>query len=249
MCPPRVIVFDETDSTNNEAKRLVNSGTEGPVLIVARKQTAGRGRQGKGFYSPADTGIYMTLLLPFGAAFESSVTVTTAAAAAVAAAIERTTGIEVGIKWVNDIYVGGKKICGILAEAVNDYETGLVKEVIIGVGINVTTEMFPDDIKDSAASLGKADLDKNRLIAAVTAELMKIAGKIGDISYLEYYRERSVVLGKRINFTENGRTFSGIAEDIDNTGGLIVATESDGSCVRRVLRSGEITVRTTGELL
>ncbi len=146
--------FDETDSTNNEAKRRIEAGTlTTATLIAAGAQTAGRGRRGKNFYSPKGTGLYMTLTVPMGCALTGQVTITTRVAVAVASAIEKVLQVSPMIKWVNDIYLNDKKCCGILCEAVNDYEAGILKYAVIGIGINIDTEVFPDDIKNVAGSL------------------------------------------------------------------------------------------------
>ena len=125
----RVAFYNETDSTNNQAKRLIsNCGSEN-LLVCAGRQTAGRGRQGKSFYSPENTGIYMSLVIHPDSSLQNAVTATTAAAVAVCRAIESLTNITPEIKWVNDVYVNGRKICGILTEAVTDFESGTVSSL------------------------------------------------------------------------------------------------------------------------
>lgn len=146
-------VFNSIDSTNNEAKRMTADGFRGNALIVANEQTKGRGRLGRSFYSPKNTGIYMSFLFSTNAKLSGAVLVTTAAAVAVVRAIESLTNIRPMIKWVNDIYIGNKKVCGILTEAVTDVETGSMQSIIIGIGVNISTEDFPDDIAHTATSL------------------------------------------------------------------------------------------------
>lgn len=233
----KVIFYDETDSTNNQAKRLINDGEKGNLLVCAGRQTAGRGRQGKSFYSPEGTGIYMSLVIHPGSSLQNAVTATTAAAVAVCRAIEKITDITPKIKWVNDVYVNGRKVCGILTEAVTDFESGTVSSVIIGIGVNITTENFPSDVENAGAL--NANISKSMLIAKIADELMEIA--LGDYSaFIGYYRTHSMIIGRQITFFENGTATDGTALAIDETGGLVVRTENGET---RTLRSGEITLR------
>lgn len=233
----RVAFYEETDSTNNQAKRLINEGISENLLVCAAKQTAGRGRQGKSFYSPDGTGIYMSLVIHPDSSLQNAVTATTAAAVAVCRAIEALTDITPEIKWVNDVYVNGRKICGILTEAVTDFETGTVSSVIIGIGVNITTADFPKDVENAGAL--NADISRSELIAEITDELLKIT--LGDYSsFINYYRTHSMIIGREITFYENGTASSATALEIDETGGLVIRTPNGET---RTLRSGEITVR------
>ena len=233
-----VIHYTEIDSTNTQAKRLINNGEANETLLVsAERQTAGRGRQGKTFYSPAETGIYMSLIVHPNTMLQNAVTATTAASVAVCKAIERLTDIKPQIKWVNDVYVNDKKICGILTEAVSDFELGIVTSVVVGIGINIKTNDFPEDV-ERAGSLN-TDIGRAELIAAVADELLDIIG--GDYAdFIEYYRSRSMIIGKQINYIENGVVTPAKALSIDETGGLVVQTK-DGT--EKTLKSGEISIR------
>ena len=233
-------VLESVDSTNNEAKRMLANGFDGDALIVANEQTGGRGRLGRSFYSPKNTGIYMSFLLHADLKLSDAVSVTTAASVAVVKAIESVTGIAPEIKWVNDVYVGGRKVCGILTEAVSDFETGMARSVIIGIGINITTEDFPEEIKDKASSLGAQAPIRNDLIASVANELTAICTDLSDRSFIKCYREHSMIIGREIDFYINNVKHTGTAADIDDNGGLIV-TLPDGS--KTTLSSGEVTVR------
>ena len=122
-------MLKSVDSTNNEAKRMTANGFRENALIVANEQTKGRGRLGREFYSPKNTGIYMSFLLSTDVKISDAVQITTATAVAVVRAIESLTDLRPMIKWVNDVYLGNKKVCGILTEAVTDFETGLVKAI------------------------------------------------------------------------------------------------------------------------
>lgn len=236
----RVSVFDSIDSTNNEAKRRLAVGFSGAELIVASQQTAGRGRMGRAFYSPAETGLYMSLALSCPGGFESAVCSTTAAAVAVVRAIERLTPLRPLIKWVNDIYLDGRKICGILTEGVTDFESGSLTGVVVGIGINLHTEAFPEDIGTVAASLGPSAPGRCVLAAAVADELTDIIEAFPDRSFLDFYRERSLVIGRRITYTAAGVSESAEAVGIDDSGGLIVKKDNGELFT---LSSGEISLR------
>ncbi len=232
-----VIYYPSLDSTNNCCKRMLADGKQGMFLVTADRQTAGRGRQGKSFYSPALTGVYFSLVIRPRSSLQNAVTVTTAAAVAVCRAIERLTDLRPKIKWVNDVYLDGKKICGILTEAITNFEEGTVESIIIGIGINIRTDDFPDDV-ESAGCLGSG-ISRSRLIAEVTNELFNIA--VGDYeSFIDYYRSHSLVIGERIKFIQNGRVTPATAVAIDETGGLEVVLDSGE---HTVLRSGEISIR------
>ena len=233
----RVEYYKTLDSTNNVAKRIIAEGEDDVLLVVGEEQTAGRGRQGKSFYSPGGTGIYMSLVVHPMIELQNAVTATTAAAVAVCRAIESLTDKKPMIKWVNDVYLDGKKICGILTEAVTDFETQTVSSIIIGIGINLTTKDFPRDVQN--ASCLNADVKRAELIGAVANELNRIVNS-GYGEFLEYYRAHSLVVGEDIVFIKNGVSTSARAVGIDDFGGLEVEL-ADGT--HYTLRSGEITVR------
>ena len=173
-----IAIFDRLDSPNNEGKRRLANGLQKPLLVIAAEQTEGRGRMGRSFYSPADTGLYMSLALYAPEGFSGAVYTTTAAAVATARALETLSSLPVQIKWVNDLYLDGRKICGILTEAVTDFESGLVSGLVIGIGVNLRTPdgEFPEDIQKIAGSaFGNntfPDL-RNRLAASILDRLMK----------------------------------------------------------------------------
>lgn len=237
FCEPKIKVFyfDSIDSTNNYAKKLIAEGETSTFLVVAARQTAGRGRQGKAFYSPAGTGIYMSLVTHPGEPLQNAVSATTAAAVAVCRALERLTDKRPGIKWVNDVYLDGKKICGILTEAVTDFESATVSSVIIGIGINISTADFPAEVENGGC-LG-ANVGRARLAGAVCSELLKA---VGGADYMEDYRSRSIVIGKEIRYIQNGVSYTAKAVGVDNSGGLEILTP-DGE--QKTLRSGEISIR------
>ena len=233
----KICYYPEVDSTNTQARRLIDGGESGTLLVTADKQSAGRGRQGKSFYSPAYTGIYMTLVVHPNTRLQNAVTATTAAAVAVCRAIERLTDAEPKIKWVNDVYCNNRKICGILTEAITDFELGIVTSIAVGIGININTDSFPEGMENAGAL--NISVKRAELIGAVADELLDII--FGDYSdFIDYYRSHSMILGKNINYIEKGRVTPAVAVAIDETGGLVVQN-SDGEM--KTLRSGEISIR------
>jgi BirA family biotin operon repressor/biotin-[acetyl-CoA-carboxylase] ligase len=231
-----VFCYNSIDSTNTEAKRLLAQGNNKKMLLLAREQTAGRGRQGKSFYSPKDTGLYMSLVLHPDTLPQNAVSTTTAAAVAVCRALEALTGLDVKIKWVNDIYLGDKKVCGILTEAVSDFETGRVSAVIIGIGLNISTTDFPEDAQNAASLM--TDIKRADLAVAITNELLGLVGS--SKNFIEYYKAHSLLLGREISVIEGSRRIPATALDIDGDGGLTVKLESGEI---KTLRSGEISIR------
>lgn len=236
-----VLAYDTVDSTNNVAKKLLADGAQGEYIITAQQQTAGRGRQGKSFFSPKGRGAYFTLIMyPMyqGGQAADFTLVTSAMAAAVSQSIDAVFGVRTQIKWVNDIYLDGKKICGILAEAV---VKGFDTAIVVGIGINITTdtEDFPEELKDKAGSLGKS-VDSGLLIAQIADRAFSYCDNLQADDIIPYCRERSCVIGKEIVFFEGGREYKAFAEDIDSRGGLVVRLENGE---KRVLRGGEISVR------
>lgn len=238
-----ITVYKTTDSTNAQAKAAIAKGGLSRALFVAEEQTAGRGRMGRSFYSPYGSGIYMSYVFSPGCEVTSAVSVTAAAAVAVLRALDQVCTVRGMIKWVNDIYVNDKKVCGILTEAITNYETGVAEHVIIGVGINVKTHRFPRELRDIAASIDKKGFTRNELIAAISDNLYAMSDNLADKSFFDFYRERMLVLGKDITYTENGITHAAHAIDIDAAGGLVVTDIAGGE---RILRSGEISVRLCG---
>ena len=241
---PQVYVFDETGSTNQEARRLVLSGeADHGAVVIARKQTAGRGRRGRSFYSP-DGGIYLSVVLKPHDDINKSLMITTSAATAVYKAVKEVCGIDLDIKWVNDLYKEGKKVCGILAEADTDFETGEIRSAIVGIGINVYTDTskIPGELKDIVGVLYEdrnagERTDLSRLAAAVTAHLIE---ETRVLSISDVYIERNLIPGKQISITDGEQVRYAQAIRICEDGRLLVR-EEDGTENR--LSYGEVSVR------
>ncbi len=236
-----IYVHREIDSTNNDAKRKIAEGKEGVLLIVSETQTAGRGRQGKSFFSPAGAGIYMTLAFPSRLPLTAAVSVTTAAAVGVYRAIRDLTELSCDIKWVNDLYLDGKKVAGILTEAISDFEAGEVRHLIVGVGVNLYPTDYPADIADIAAPLNAGRVDRTRLVARIVDRLLECLSGLSEGAHLDTYRRHSMVIGREITYTQNGISLTARAIDIDEDGWLVI---EHAHRTRDLLNSGEITVRT-----
>ena len=232
----QVCVFDEIDSTNTEAKRMILDGFLGDTLLVAHTQTAGRGRMGRSFYSPAETGAYFSILHTLNTPLCDAVAITSAASVAVMRAIRNLTGIQTQIKWVNDLYYNEKKVCGILTEAVS---VGERSHVIVGIGINLNTADFPEELTNVAGSLG-ARLDTAELIAQIYCEIALYLKDPSNRDWLAEYREHSCVIGRRVAWTEAENTRLGVAESIGEDGALFIRDE-ENHLVR--LHTGEISLR------
>ena len=244
----------QTGSTNQDAKALALEGAAHGTFLLADEQTAGRGRLGRSFHSPKGTGLYLSMVLRPGGTLAAAVPITQAAAVAVCRALSVTEGLELSIKWVNDLFLNGKKVCGILTEAVSDFETGHIEALILGIGINVAppTAGFPPEIRKVAGTLADGELDanedmatdsaplsRNRLAAAIIDELLDILPELETLTFLEEYRQRCFILGQRVTVQRGNDSFEAIAVSIDATGGLVVETD-DGRQV--TLNSGEVSL-------
>ena len=227
--------FDTLDSTNNEAKRRLAAGERGPFLVAAEEQTAGRGRLGRTFYSPRDAGLYLTVALAAGGSAEAALGVTAYAAVSVAEAVARFTGRQTRIKWVNDLFLDGRKVGGILTEAVTDFESGMLESLLVGIGLNLRPAEIPVALRNTVGSLACVTPVKNRLAAAIADALLAYPPPLPD--YMAVYRERSLTLGRRVRWRQGEQGGEGTAVDIDSTGALVVQS---GESTRVTLRSGEV---------
>ena len=235
-------VHREIDSTNNRAKALAAQGAPHGTLVCAIAQTGGRGRFGRVFHSPEGSGIYISFVLRPKMPAERAVMLTSMTAVAVARAIEQLADVQVQIKWVNDLFISGRKTCGILCEAGMDFESGQLEYAVAGIGVNVGKMTFPEELADIATSVGNAcgrEISKNQLIARICDNMEALYDQLDDGGFMEEYRARSNVIGKRITVLRGGERFSARVLDIDDQGGLVVETQ-DGI---ETVRSGEISIR------
>lgn len=242
----KIRVYPVLASTNQTAKKLAMEGAAHGTVVLADMQTAGRGRMGRSFYSPTGNGIYMSILLrPTQLTTENSILVTTAASVAVCRAIFEVSGQETQIKWVNDIYQENRKICGILTEAITDFETGGIECLILGIGVNLRgkREELPSELQDIVGFVfdeEEAPVTRNRMVAEVIKEIGCLEEWIKNKSYLEEYRRRSNVLGKEIQVIQQGTCIPAKAIDIDDNGGLVIQLQDKRV---KTLCSGEISIR------
>ncbi len=239
-----ILSFDEIDSTNNEVKRRAEAGAGHGLLAVSEVQTAGRGRMGRPWSSPAGSGIWMSLLLRPALSPIQASGLTLVMALAVREAIMAMTGADCGIKWPNDIVSEGKKVCGILTEM--SAEPDRINHVVIGVGINVTDDSFPEEIRDRAISVWQICGQKIRR-AELIAEILKRFERFYDLYLqngnmsllLKDYNAALINRGRKVRVLDPAGGYEAVAEGINASGALIV--EKDGQ--RKEIISGEVSVR------
>lgn len=239
----RIHVLDVTTSTQEEVRTLAEQGAPHGTLVLAEEQTGGRGRQGRKWYSPKGKGIWMSLLLRPKLHITAAPQLTLLCAAAVCRAIRTVTGVEVGIKWPNDLLVNGRKVCGILLESVGEDEN--IRYCIAGIGIdaNVTREELPEELQEVATSLwleSGRKVDRPLLIGAVMEELeklYKVYMNQGFEPIRQAWEELSVTSGRRIRVRTGRGELVGSAIGLDSHGGLIVKHD-DGK--QTIIFSGEV---------
>ncbi len=255
--PCRVKVLEKVDSTNNAVKQINDCSV--PQIILANEQTGGRGRLGRNFYSPAGTGLYMTIAFKPAFGLDRAMLITASAAVVVCRAIEKVSGLRPKIKWVNDIYLGEKKLCGILTEAESNFETGTIEKIIVGIGINCFKAAVPDELSDIVGFMENAprQFSRNELAAAIANEFFCVMKNFDKTTLLKEYKNRSFILGEQIRIFNPAiarsmgispeREKEGIkarAIDIDENGGLVVEfLEGRRSREMETLTTGEVTIR------
>lgn len=240
-----VTCYDVTASTNLQAKMDAENGAGQGALVVADMQTAGRGRRGRGWSSPSGTNVYFSLILKPEITPEQAAMLTPVMGLAAAEGIRRTCGVEAMIKWPNDIVVDGKKVCGILAEM--SVERDFIHYVVIGVGINVGLQEFPEEVAATAGCLQEIcgrKISRAELVANVMhafEECYDMFAATGDLSGLkERYEKLLVNRGREVRVLDPKGEFQGIARGIDELGELLV--EREGGFVESVY-AGEVSVR------
>jgi len=237
--------FETLDSTNTYLKKLAAEGASEGTVVIANAQTAGRGRMGRSFASAQGLGIYMSLLLRPDCAVSCAQSLTANTAAAVCMAIETVSGVKPEIKWVNDLYLKGKKICGILCESAVSGDK--LDYAVIGIGLNVITrpEDFPEELRHTAGSIYSQTgliIERGKLISAILTELdgMYAAWCEDKSAYLSEYKSRCTMLGRVVTVISPDGDYDALAKDITPDFGLVVETV-DGET--RTLHSGEISVK------
>ncbi|MFT3983713.1 MAG: biotin--[acetyl-CoA-carboxylase] ligase [Lachnospiraceae bacterium] len=238
---------DSVTSTNTVLKELAENGAQEGLIVIAREQSAGKGRKGRSFYSPRNGSLYMSVLLRPAIPVEQAVSITTMAAVSVARAVEETSGKHTLIKWVNDVFMDQKKICGILTEASVDMETGFPAYAVLGIGINIypPAEGLPKELKEIVGTVFQIPGEgggsyTNLLAAGVLNRFFEYYDRILDKSYMEEYRRRSFVIGRQVTYLSGETKRQVTVLGIDDDAGLLVEAQ-DGT--RSVLDSGEVSIR------
>lgn len=237
-------LYQETDSTNRAAKQAAIAGEAGHgSVILACGQSCGRGRRGRSFYSPSQAGLYLSVILQPQGNLRESLLLTTEAAVAVYKAIRKVTGIELDIKWVNDLYYKGKKVCGILTEAITDFESGEIQYAVVGIGLNLYEEEggYPPELREIAGGLYRNQreaegVNRNRLAAEIVNCLLD---ETRELKLLSEYLDRNMIPGHRIQILDGQQSRSAYAVAICQDGRLKVR-EEDGS--ETLLAYGEVSV-------
>ena len=257
--------FSEIDSTNTYAKRLLaensnmrnQNGELTPfgkkynnAIIVAESQTNGRGRLGRTFYSPKKTGIYLSIIYSPKGGIKDPARLTAFSAVAVKRAIKEVYNIDAKIKWINDIFVNGKKVCGILTEGFTNFETGTIEAAIIGIGINIedNSDIFPKELSNIAGGIVSKDNIKSgrcKLASVVAGEVLKVLNE--DVTkVMEEYKNGSFIIGQTVEIHpvigDDSKNYNAKVLDIDNNASLVVETESGNV---KTLSSGEISLRSS----
>lgn len=244
--PLNITVYDTIQSTNTTLKAMALENAKEGTVLVSREQTAGRGRMGKKFYSPKDTGIYLSILLRPDIPAEKALFLTTMASVACAKAIEDIADVKADIKWVNDVYINNKKVSGILTESTFNVETGTLDYVIVGIGINLCPPPngFPKDIDQIATTVFKNKKESLNLKSALVGHFLNYFfnyyNNFESENYVDEYIERSMLIGKDISIIKADQLINAKAIKIDKKCRLKVQLE-DGST--KWLNSGEVSIR------
>ncbi|NQN54078.1 bifunctional biotin--[acetyl-CoA-carboxylase] ligase/biotin operon repressor BirA [Streptococcus suis] len=227
----------DSDSTQLDAKQGIEAGHTSPALYLAPYQNKAKGRFGRPFYASKSGGIYMSLHFSPNVPFLEFKPYTILAAAAVVKAIQSLCDLDVQIKWVNDIYLGQKKVAGILTEAISSMENQRVTDVIVGVGINVHIDDFPKELRQSAGNLfdDQPPFTRNQLITAI----WKAFFETDEQELIALYKEKSLVVGQQVSFVENQVEFKGTAIAVTDTGNLVIQLDNGKA---KIISSGEISL-------
>ncbi len=243
----QIAVFPSLASTNATAKQMAAEGAQNGTVVIAEQQSAGRGRMGRPFFSPDGTGLYMSLIVRRTLPVTYATRLTTAAAVATAQAIETLSGREAGLKWVNDIYLDGKKVCGILTEGGISADAGALDYAVIGIGVNLAPPKggFPPEISDIAAAVFEDESAargmRESLAAEILNRLMSMLDQLLSPDILSEYRRRSLITGQSVLVHRaDAPPRAAYAMSVDEEFRLSVRYE-DGTT--EALESGEISVR------
>ena len=234
-------IIDSTVSTNDDLKTQSSLLNDGHVLI-ANKQTGGKGRNGRAFHSQKDQGIYLSLYLKPSFSFQYALMLTGCVAIAIVEAIQRVYHIDASIKWVNDIYIQDKKVAGILCESALKQNSSHFDYLIVGIGINVHSYVLPENLKQIAGSIEDFTTQihsREKLVVELLNRFYEYYSHIEDKTFLTPYKQYSNILNQMITVHEPHQQYTAKAIDIDDFGGLVIQTK-DGI---KTLTSGEISIR------
>lgn len=238
--------FNSLPSTNDYAKDLAKENAPEYSLVIADTQTHGKGRMGRTFVSPSGVGIYMSIILYPKTTLKTSQLITSCVAVGISKAIDNICKCNSKIKWVNDIFLNDKKISGTLTEGAIDFETNSFKYAIVGTGINVrsTRNIFNDELSEIATSIEDVTglkVSRSRLIAEVLNNVYHQLNNIENKTFFDEYVKRSLIIGKDVIVTEDGKECIARAIGIDENAGLIVKFFHDGTI--KTLNSGEARIK------
>lgn len=240
-----IYYYDSIDSTNKKAKELAIAGASHGTLVLANEQTSGRGRYGRTFESPKDTGIYMSLILkPSELSYHHPTLITSYAAVVVSKVVEELTSKQLGIKWVNDLFLKDKKVCGILTEAVTDFESGMMEWIVLGIGLNISTTSsgFSTEVSQKADSIYQSEtpeVNRNKIAAEICSTTLSLHKSLSELEMMNLYKEKSIVLGKKVLIQQGKEEFLVTVKDIDIEGQLHIETEEGEE---KIFNSGEIRI-------
>jgi birA, biotin-[acetyl-CoA-carboxylase] ligase region len=235
-------IFDIIDSTNDYIKKIANIKPEGFVCI-SDSQSKGKGRNGRIFFSPKQKGIYMSILLKPNLEVFDSLKITACASVAVFDAIKKNYGIEIAIKWINDIYYQDFKIGGILCESELEINKTKIEYMIVGIGLNIHKTDFSEELKNIAAPIENFTTSvksRNDIIKDILIFFNKYYQELNTLSFLPIYKKHSSVLKNYITVYEPSISYEAFVEDINNDASLIIRTENG---TIKTLNSGEISIR------
>lgn len=240
-----ILHFDRVTSTNLMLQEMARQGAPEGTVIFADSQSSGMGRLGRSFHSPAGAGIYMSVLLRPGCNPQELMHLTCAVAVAVHKAIENVIGVQVGIKWVNDLIYNDRKLAGILTKLSVDPGTGLVDWAIVGIGINCSPAAFPPELDSIVTCLERVvdgPVDRTKLAAELVRQLEQMCRTLftAKAETMAHYRKSCAVIGEKVWLIRGDERTSAAVLDVDNDGGLVV--QGDNAMVWTV-NSGEITLR------
>lgn len=238
-------VRDSVTSTNTVLKAIAEQGGAEGMALIAQQQTQGKGRLGRTFLSPKGTGLYISILLRPKFSAEESLCVTTAAAVAVAEAIDSVTGKHAMIKWVNDVYLKGRKVCGILTEASVDFENSGLNYAIVGIGVNVQEPPggFAPEIRDVAGALYQEEVPagvRTQLAAEILNRFFGFYDHLTQRTFMDAYRERSLLTGMEVTFAQGDTVKEGLVLGVDDEARLQVRLPNGEE---KLFSAGEVNIK------